>query len=449
MYKEGSTLAYIRFHNNGYDYSSSETTILFSADNTHDYLFKYIEKDLTDLNKLFETYIAQIMDTSTFTLVENQNSQNSDTYIIKIIEILKTLHPFYALNYKKIIIKEIGTYFNHLLVYASFRTNRTLLDKAADAEWYYKRLNCLMPSLLATKNNYPDGLHPDDFFHKFKQWIDKHDYYTDEGETFVLNVPKQMPKGFSEEITTQKNVYDMLFFILDISAQGLEKITIPQRMWLYSNIFNMGDNYSDLKVVQHIRFYSSSLSADNNNHIQEYSCKKNFDKLFKPLNALTNLNVGRNGIPKDLIECFNSAIDYAKCAVSVNLYEEYEINSLRELLYLEIISMIRAGTMIRKCKNCGKYFVVKNRKTAYCDRINESGLYCSAVGSKQSFQRKMDNEEELKIYNRAYKTHHARLRNKKMNSHEFETWTHEAKDRLEKVRAGELDIAAFKEWLKK
>ncbi len=61
----------------------------------------------------------------------------------------------------------------------------------------------------------------------------------------------------------------------------------------------------------------------------------------------------------------------------------------------------------------------------------------------------MDNEEELKIYNRAYKTHHARLRNKKMNSHEFETWTHEAKDRLEKVRAGELDIAAFKEWLKK
>lgn len=52
------------------------------------------------------------------------------------------------------------------------------------------------------------------------------------------------------------------------------------------------------------------------------------------------------------------------------------------------------------------------------------------------------------MYNRAYKTHHARLRNKKMCQSEFEIWTREAKENLKKVRMGKLELAAFKEWLK-
>ena len=110
--------------------------------------------------------------------------------------------------------------------------------------------------------------------------------------------------------------------------------------------------------------------------------------------------------------------------------------------------MVRSGSNIRRCKNCGMYFAVVNRKVAYCDR-NTGGEACSAIGRKSSFQKKMDGEYPLKVYNRAYKTHHARVRNGIMGQADFLKWCDEAKEKLGKVRSGELDPVAFEEWLKK
>ena len=111
--------------------------------------------------------------------------------------------------------------------------------------------------------------------------------------------------------------------------------------------------------------------------------------------------------------------------------------------------MLQDRVMVRKCRHCGKYFVVANRRIAYCDRVDEAGVRCSAVGSQQSFQKKMESDEALLIYNRAYKTHHARVRKGTMSKEDFELWYSEAKERMERARAGELDIAQFQEWLKK
>ena len=127
---------------------------------------------------------------------------------------------------------------------------------------------------------------------------------------------------------------------------------------------------------------------------------------------------------------------------------EYEVDDLRQLAYLEILLMIQEDTMIKKCKRCGKYFVVTNRNVAYCERVDESGVRCSEVGSHQNFQKKMASDEALQIYNRAYKTHHARVRKGAMSKEDFRLWYKEAKAKLEQVRAGELDIDNFQRWLK-
>ena len=60
----------------------------------------------------------------------------------------------------------------------------------------------------------------------------------------------------------------------------------------------------------------------------------------------------------------------------------------------------------------------------------------------------MKEEDALNIYNRAYKTHHARIRNGKMTKSDFCVWSAEAKQKLNEVRAGQLDIAEFQKWLK-
>ena len=64
----------------------------------------------------------------------------------------------------------------------------------------------------------------------------------------------------------------------------------------------------------------------------------------------------------------------------------------------------------------------------------------------------MENEEALKIYTRAYKTHFARMKTttaKKMTKEEFLDWAAEANEKLEKVRSGELTLSYFQDWLKK
>ena len=44
----------------------------------------------------------------------------------------------------------------------------------------------------------------------------------DEIETAIYGVPREMPTGFSREIRTQREIYNMLYFLLDIAAPGLE-----------------------------------------------------------------------------------------------------------------------------------------------------------------------------------------------------------------------------------
>lgn len=69
-------------------------------------------------------------------------------------------------------------------------------------------------------------------------------------------------------------------------------------------------------------------------------------------------------------------------------YEKYEIDTLKQLLYLEIISMIQKGTIIWKCRNCNRYFVVSNRKVAYCDRMDNTGKFCSSIDHRDLSKRR-------------------------------------------------------------
>ena len=46
-------------------------------------------------------------------------------------------------------------------------------------------------------------------------------------------------------------------------------------------------------------------------------------------------------------------VEILRLIETAQIYEEYEICNLKQLLQMEILSMIQADTMIRKCRNCG------------------------------------------------------------------------------------------------
>lgn len=433
-------MGYALFNENSYKYLDEKNgDILFSTDNTHLHLFDYIAKDLSCLSGLLEEYILQIIDIETFELKKQTNNTN---HISKIKEILASAHPYYIHEYRKVIINGIGDYFNKLLVYSSFNLESISKSKIEKKEWYTKRITALMKPLLQVGDTYPA-----DFYNNLKNWIASEAYEIK--DPFIINISSKMPIGFSNEIQIQTSVCNMLYFILDISASKIGELAIHQRTWLYGKIFQGKYQYlAEPNINEHISFLYPLQSQHEHNGENQLEDDK-ITQTFLSLQNIQGLNIGRDGIPINKTELLNTAIEYARAITATTIYRKHIITNLYQLLYLEIVAMIESHIMIRKCKNCGKYFVVNNRKTVYCDRIDDSGACCSAIGSNRTFQQKLAEDEALKLYTRAYKTHFARVRKKKMTQEDFSDWCSNAKGNLNKVRRGELAISTFQEWLKK
>lgn len=95
----------------------------------------------------------------------------------------------------------------------------------------------------------------------------------------------------------------------------------------------------------------------------------------------------------------------------------------------------------RRCKYCGTIFIGDERKI-YC---NNSHCYVSS--SYKRFHDRMDDERALYLYNRAYKTRHARMRNGIMTECEFRSWQKTAKNKLNMVRSNDLPLDDFEDWI--
>lgn len=434
-------MAYIGFNDRGYEYFNEGYYLLFSEDHSHELLFHYVVQDLSCLPGLFDQYISRRMDTSTFKLYD---CPGDDTSIDQIKRVLMDAHPYYRHEVREVLIRAIGSYFNDLLLYSFYHQDVAI--PGFSETWYLKRVTALLSPLLELGDTYPM-----DFYNEYLERTGGNAYTAGESdeevEIVIPGVPQEMPTGFSNEIQTQNEIYNMLYFLLDIAAPGLDALTTPQRIWLYGNI--MSSSGVGVTVPKKFFFRRPTLYRAGQDYSQAVERNQELNDKFSPLYALSKLNVGRDGIPADMKETFCSAIEYARTITVDKPHEEYRINSLRQLLYLEVWSMIQNKVKIRKCRHCGKYFVAATRRIVYCDRVDESGIRCSAVGYHEAFQKKMEDDEPLQIYNRAYKTHHARVRKGTMSKENFQLWCIEAKERMERARAGELDIAQFQEWLKK
>lgn len=437
-------MALVGFVDNKYDYFDKNNRILFSADGTHNYLFDYVAHDLTCLPNLFEQYIFHKIDVSTFELKHNTKSIN---FIYKIKEILESAHPYYKHEFKKTIIMAIGNYFNKLLLYSIYTKEYLSLDCTLKEQWYYEKFNHLIPFPLVRASDYSDGFSPLDFHHRYKILVDEVGYNVNEiEETFVYNVPSKMPNGFCEELEIQKNIHNMLYFLLDMSVQNMDELTVSQRIWIYSNLFS---GLSDMCVNRKLLLCLTPLPSENNQQTDLYKDdlrdKNKLNNIFCPLKNYYLSDTANSAVSIDIMD---DAIEYAKTINESQIYEVYEISDLQELLTLEVLFMIRSGLAIKKCEICGKYFVPKTKRNKYCERIDGSGKNCYAIAKKEKNKQRLEKDPALKLYNTAYKTRYAQFKHETINTKAFNAWQYNARQKLDFVREGKLDISEFQEWLK-
>jgi hypothetical protein len=128
------------------------------------------------------------------------------------------------------------------------------------------------------------------------------------------------------------------------------------------------------------------------------------------------------------------------------LCETYRFTSLGAFLYFELFKCIEEKFMPVKCRNCGRWFIMKHTTFShYCKRLISSNppKSCRDNAMRHNFKEKIKNDPVWEIYNRAYKQHYARFMKKKMSKSEFAEWGEYAIKLRTKAAGGELEIEEY------
>lgn len=132
----------------------------------------------------------------------------------------------------------------------------------------------------------------------------------------------------------------------------------------------------------------------------------------------------------------------------VQLVPTYEVNWFEDLIIFELFQIINNDIIVKKCKNCGYYFIPSGRSdTKYCDRVRPGNTKaCNEVGPSQKY--KANNKTKIHTaYEKAYKRNYSRVRNNAITKPEFLEWSDKASKMRDDCRDGKISFEKFQSWL--
>lgn len=390
-------------------------------DNLHTNLLKYINTDLSHLDEHIQQYVAKVIDIDTFELTGYKPKEEDTTMLL---DIFKQLHPVYWYENRSALKREVCEYFNALL-YERWRKNKIEYSE----EWYTERYEILTAfDPTGTKMRFDDK-----YYRKYATAVGadiKDDW---EGAVFPLN--------YDSETKTQDFVKKVLFYILNLSAPHIGALTIRQRIWLCNNI--LGETVFSVPLrlsLEPKKHYGNDeeFNKQQKDFIENYGIFANGDALF---DYHINHEIASEAQDAQL----RQYAEQAKALTGAWHYEEYEVADTRQLMFLEIVQMIKIGTRLRYCKLCGRYFIPTHQRKLYCDGYTEGETQpCSKIGPKRNYE----NKPEMALYFRAYNRHAARKKNGTISKNELNKWDYSARLMRDKVKSGEITIDEFENWLK-
>jgi hypothetical protein len=135
--------------------------------------------------------------------------------------------------------------------------------------------------------------------------------------------------------------------------------------------------------------------------------------------------------------------------------DSYWFNSLADVMYFELMNVVKGNIVIKRCENCNRYFVPVGRNDAmYCNRIAPgSEKTCVEIGAIRKYEKDIENNPIRKAYRMEYKKRYARVLKAKPDTvremkNRFEEWARVMKVARDEALAGSLPFEKFIEKLK-
>ena len=125
--------------------------------------------------------------------------------------------------------------------------------------------------------------------------------------------------------------------------------------------------------------------------------------------------------------------------------------SIYTILYITLFQFVEENDyIIKKCKNCGKYFITDNPRINYCNNLYKEKQTCRDIGNQIAQRVKQENEIVYGKYRKIYaKKAMLVKRNPDIEVYkiDYENWKKEAKEFMDAIRSEEKTYKEFDEWL--
>ena len=127
----------------------------------------------------------------------------------------------------------------------------------------------------------------------------------------------------------------------------------------------------------------------------------------------------------------------------------FQCDSLEEMLMFELWQMMLEGVKLRKCKRCGKYFIMKgNYEANYCDRAADgTNRTCQELAAQENYKKKMADNAAIPLYQKYYKRYAARVRVKQIKEPDFKKWKYQAMTKRDECTDGKITLQEFEIWM--
>lgn len=155
--------------------------------------------------------------------------------------------------------------------------------------------------------------------------------------------------------------------------------------------------------------------------------------------------------PRTEKQFINRIIEYDPTGKKLTNNNYYINRNIFSALYITLYHLtFITTTYIKKCKNCGKYFLTNKNNTVYCDNIFESNKTCKQVGSKLTQKKK---EKDNPVYQKYRSIYAKKAMNARRNSDidsiqkQYENWKKETSKFLADIEKGNKAYEEFDKWL--
>lgn len=238
---------------------------------------------------------------------------------------------------------------------------------------------------------------------------------------YIMDLAKKTYQLNKEKIINSQNDFiKAIEFIFNINNENkLKNLSPKQRYFLYERFGKTLDNYStDFSTNKILGF-----TYDNPN-----------------INNCTTLNDTLKSIKK-----------YDPNGDNINSSNVYSTDDIFTMFYILLYHIVLQNNLIiKKCKNCNKYFATTKINIVYCDRLFENNKTCRDIGNSLSQKRKEQDNYVYKKYRNLYAKKAMMVKRNpdiKLYKTNYEKWKKDAKEFVNDINTDKKTYKEFDEWL--